>query len=70
MLKALGARENGTIQLEEAVAAWNACLTVTTSLCHPSGVDPSNPIRDVTQPEIAQRPAARTWRQPNAICPI
>ena len=30
-LRALGERERGTARLEEAVAAWEACLTVTAS---------------------------------------
>ncbi len=53
----LGERESGTARLEEAVAAWDACLAVTTSVWPPEWVPFVQTRRDETQAEIARRSA-------------
>jgi hypothetical protein len=51
----LGERESGTARLEEGVAAWNACLAVTTSVWPPDWVRIVETRRDETQAEIGRR---------------
>ena len=54
-LETLGERESGTARLEEAVAAFDACLTVTTSAWPVQWVRYVQGRRDETQAEIARR---------------
>jgi len=56
-LRTLGARESGTARLEEAVAAWNACLAVTTPVWPLEWVRFVQTRREETQAEIARRSA-------------
>ena len=56
-LRALGDRESGTARLEEAVAAWNACLEVTTSVWPPEWIREIETRGDETLAEIARRSA-------------
>jgi hypothetical protein len=56
-LKTLGELESGTARLEEAVAAWDACLAVTTSVWPPEWVAEVQTRRDETLAEIARRSA-------------
>ena len=56
-LQALGERESGTARLEAlkgAVAAWEACLTVTASTWPPEWVQFVRTRRDETQSKVAQ----------------
>jgi hypothetical protein len=54
-LERLGGRESGTARLEEAVADWEACLTVTSSVWPPEWVDSLRSHRDAAPTEIARR---------------
>jgi len=54
-LATLGERESGTDKLEEAVAAFNACLAVTTPVWPPEWVRFVETRRDETQAEITRR---------------
>jgi tetratricopeptide (TPR) repeat protein len=59
-LRVLGERESGTARqeaLEAAVAAWEACLTVTASAWPPEWVQFVKTRRDETQAEIGRRSA-------------
>ncbi len=56
-LRTLGERESGTARLEEAVAAFDACLAVTTPVWPPEWVRFVESRRDETQAEIARRSA-------------
>jgi hypothetical protein len=56
-LEALGERESRTGKLEEAVAAFNACLAVTTPVWPPNRVRFVEGRRNETQAEIIQRSA-------------
>ena len=51
-LRTLGQRESGTGRLEEAVAAWEACLEVITSVWPPDWVRIVETRRDEAQAEI------------------
>jgi hypothetical protein len=56
-LAILGEREDGTARLQEAVAVFDACLTVP-QMPWPTGlVQQVRSIRDETQAEIARRRA-------------
>jgi hypothetical protein len=54
---ALGERESGTARLEEAMTAYEACLTVTTVSPEVKWVRDVQTHRDETQAEIARRSA-------------
>ncbi len=56
-LRALGEREGGTARLEEAAAAFDACLTVTASVWPPEWVSQVRTSQDETQAEIRRRMA-------------
>ena len=56
-LTLVGKRETGTARLGEAIAAWNACLDVTTSVWAPEWVRWVKTRRDETLAEIARRSA-------------
>jgi hypothetical protein len=56
-LATLGDRESGTARLEEAVAAFRACLAVTTPVWPPEWVRLVEIRRDETLAEIARRSA-------------
>jgi len=56
-LRTLGERESGTGRLEEAMAAWEACLTVTKSVWPPEWVQYVQTCRDETQAESTRRSA-------------
>jgi hypothetical protein len=56
-LARLGERESGTARLEEAVAAFNACLTVAASVWPVRWVRNVQDHRDETQVEITRRSA-------------
>jgi hypothetical protein len=51
-LSTLGQRESGTARLEQAVAAWDACLTVTASVWPSEWVDEVRSRRDKAQADI------------------
>ena len=53
----LGQRGSGTARLEEAVAAWDACLIVTASVWPSEWVQDVRDRRDETLSEIKQRSA-------------
>jgi hypothetical protein len=54
-LQRLGSREDGTARLEEAVAAFDACLTVVVSAWPHEWVRDVRRQRDDAQAEIARR---------------
>lgn len=54
-LQALGERETGTARLEEAVAAYDACLTVVTAVWPDEWVEAICARRRDTIAEIARR---------------
>ena len=54
-LSTLGERESGTARLEQAVAAWDACLTVTTSVWPSEWIQDMRALRDEAQSEIKRR---------------
>ncbi len=54
-LSALGGRESGTARLEEAVKAWDTCLTIAASAWPAEWVQWLRTRRDETQTEIARR---------------
>jgi hypothetical protein len=54
-LRALGDRESGTARLQDAVAAWYACLTVTASVWPSEWVQQVRSKEAEVQVEIAQR---------------
>ena len=56
-LSTLGARESGTARLEEAVPAFEACLTITASAWPVQWVRSVQTRRDETRAEIARRSA-------------
>jgi len=56
-LEALGERESGTARLEQAVAAWEACLTVTASAWPPALVQLVRSHIDQARAENARRAA-------------
>jgi hypothetical protein len=56
-LSMLGERESGTARLEEAVAAFTACLTVTESVWPPEWLNQLRVRENETQAEIKQRAA-------------
>src|SRR5215472_11307314 len=58
-LRVLGERESRTAQLEEAVAAFDACLTVTETAWPEERVQQVRSHRDRTRAEIARRRAAK-----------
>jgi len=53
----LGQRESGTARLEQAIAAWDACLTVTVSVWPSERVQFVRARREDAQLEIKQRSA-------------
>ena len=56
-LQTLAARESGTARLEEAIVAWEACLTVVTSNWPPAGVQQVQSQLDWARAENARRMA-------------
>jgi hypothetical protein len=56
-LRTLGERESGTAKLTEAVAAFDACLTVTVSVWPPEWLNQVRAGKDKTQAEIKRRAA-------------
>jgi hypothetical protein len=56
-LRALGERDSGTAQLEEAVAAFDACLAVTETAWPEEWVRRVRSQRDKTQAEVIRRRA-------------
>jgi hypothetical protein len=54
-LVALGERESGTAHLEEAVAAWEACLTVTASIWPQASMQKVRSNIDQARAESARR---------------
>ena len=54
-LRRLGERESGTARLQEAVAAFNACLTVIKTAWPEEWVQEVRSHRDETQTEITRR---------------
>ena len=54
-LRTLGERESGTARLEEAVAAWDACLTVAESAWRPPSVQELLKRRAEVKAEIQRR---------------
>jgi hypothetical protein len=54
-LSTLGERESRTARLEEAVAAFDACLSVTATVWPPEWVREVTDARDVVRAEIARR---------------
>jgi hypothetical protein len=58
-LKVLGERESGTARLEEAVTAFDACLTVTETAWPEEWVEEVRSHRDETRAEITRRGAAK-----------
>ncbi|MBV8397398.1 MAG: hypothetical protein JOZ17_01505 [Acetobacteraceae bacterium] len=58
-LAMLGGRERGTARLEEAVAAWDACLAVTTSVWPAEWIRVVASRRDEAQTEIRRRSGGR-----------
>ena len=56
-LRSLGERESGTARLEQAVAAWKACLTVTASAWPPAWVKEVRSHIEQAQAEKARRAA-------------
>ena len=54
-LATLGAREGGTLHLEEAVAAWEVCLTVVASAWPQDWVQEVNSHVDRARAEIMRR---------------
>jgi hypothetical protein len=55
----LGERESGTARLEEAVAAFDACLTVMETAWPEEWVQEVRSHRDKTRAAIARRPATK-----------
>jgi hypothetical protein len=51
----LGERESGTARLEEAVTAWDACLTVTATVWPSEWIRYVRDCRDEAQSEIERR---------------
>ena len=58
-LLGLGERESGTARLEQAVAAFDACLTVTEAAWPPEWVQQLRSHRDETQAEVNRRRATK-----------
>jgi hypothetical protein len=58
-LQTLGERESGTARLEEAVAAFAACLTVTETTWPSEWVQQARSHRDETLEELARRRATK-----------
>jgi hypothetical protein len=58
-LRTLGLRESGTTRLQEAVAAFDACLSVTETAWPEEWVQQVRSHRDETQAEISRRRAAK-----------
>jgi hypothetical protein len=56
-LEKLGERESGTARLEEAVAAYNACLTHVETVWPVERVQQVRSDRDQTRAELARRQA-------------
>jgi hypothetical protein len=54
-LWSLGARESGTARLEEAVAAWDACLSVAASAWPADWIENVRLDRNEARAEIARR---------------
>lgn len=54
-LAMVGQRESGTEHLEDAVTAWDACLSVTVTAWPPEWVESVRARRDATQAEIKRR---------------
>jgi hypothetical protein len=54
-LRTLGERESGTARLEEAVAAWDQCLTVVATAWLPEWVQEVRADREAALAEIARR---------------
>jgi hypothetical protein len=55
----LGERENGTVRVEEAVAAFAACLTATETVCPAEWVQQVRSHLDDTQAEVNRRRATK-----------
>jgi hypothetical protein len=58
-LARLGERESGTARLEEAVTAWDACLTVTEALWPTEWVEDVRARRDEALAETTRRQARK-----------
>jgi hypothetical protein len=58
-LRALGGREAGPARLEQAVEAWDACLSVAGSVWPPEQVEWVRARQDETRAEIKRRSTAR-----------
>ena len=56
-LATLGERESGTVRLEQAIVAWDNCLTVAGSLLPPEWVDEMRADEVQTRTEIKERQA-------------
>jgi len=56
-LERLGERESGTARLEQAVAAYDACLTLVETVWPAEGVQQVRSAREQTRAEISRRQA-------------
>jgi hypothetical protein len=70
-LSSLGERESGTARLEQAVAAWKACLTVATSAWRQNGCErctPSSNMRKLRARDGRHRTRAATGSIRSLAC--